>query len=184
MKARNEVNQRVVEAQQGLMLSAPSEERSKLLGHCWEIGFEETEGQLSLPRYSRLLAEHDSEFASALSNVLHFELRLPSDFSHEASARGLSDQDHFYYARLLDRDLPVRNTDSLDSSIFFSQITDAYILSGTRVRPTGKQRTLLISKKYCLCVVYNGALFFYNIPLWYVGKATTVRSFRRVLALL
>ncbi|THV46569.1 hypothetical protein BGAL_0376g00170 [Botrytis galanthina] len=106
MKARNEVNRRVVEAQKRLMLSTPSEERSKFLGHCWEIGSEEAEGQLSLPRYFRLLAEHDSEFASALSDVLQCELRLPSESSHEAGARGIRDQDNFYCARLLDRDLP------------------------------------------------------------------------------
>ncbi|KAF7917925.1 uncharacterized protein EAE98_009953 [Botrytis deweyae] len=106
MIVRNEINRRVVEAQQLLMLSKPSKERSRLLGHCWEIGFEETKGKLSLPRYFRILAEHDSEFASILSNVLQCELRLPEEISHEAGARFLNDINNFYCARLLDSDLP------------------------------------------------------------------------------
>ncbi|KAF7919806.1 hypothetical protein BELL_0052g00060 [Botrytis elliptica] len=106
MIVRNEINRRVVEAQQLLMLSKPSKERSRLLGHCWEVGFEETKGKLSLPRYFRILAEHDSEFASILSNVLQCELRLPEEISHEAGARFLNDINNFYCARLLDSDLP------------------------------------------------------------------------------
>ncbi|KAM0153488.1 hypothetical protein ACHAPG_007025 [Botrytis cinerea] len=106
MKVRNEINRRVVEAQQRLMLSAPTEERSKLLGHCWEVGFEETGVPLSLPRYFRLLAEHDSEFSNALSHLLQCELRLPCELIREAGAHDTNDTDHFYCARLLDRDLP------------------------------------------------------------------------------
>ncbi|KAF7903041.1 hypothetical protein EAF00_002943 [Botryotinia globosa] len=106
MKARHEVNRRVVEAQKHLMRCMPSDDRLSLLGHCWEIGVWQTEGQLSLPRYFRLLVEHDSEFARALSDVLQCELRLPCEVSHKAGARGISDQDNFYCARLLDRDLP------------------------------------------------------------------------------
>ncbi|KAF7958336.1 hypothetical protein EAE96_001887 [Botrytis aclada] len=101
MKARNEVNRRVVEAQQRLMLCTPSKERSDLLAYCWELGFKEPEGQLSLPRHYRLLAEHDSKFASALSDVLECELRLSYDFSHVAGAGDNIDANHFFCALIV-----------------------------------------------------------------------------------
>lgn len=162
MKVRNEINRRVVEAQQRLMLSAPTEERSKLLGHCWEVGFEETGVPLSLPRYFRLLAEHDSEFANALSHLLQCELRLPCELIREAGAHDTNDTDHFYCARLLDRDLPVSipllvkkalhkfSTNLYNSSKSFSHLTDTCLLSGIRAKPTGRKSTFSISNECCL----------------------------------
>ncbi|KAJ8065886.1 hypothetical protein OCU04_004987 [Sclerotinia nivalis] len=106
MKARNEVNRRVVQCQREIMVSAPNEERSKLLGQCWESGSEEAGGELSLPRYFRLLVNHDNKFAMILRDVLQCELHLPCELDQEAGGSDSGNMNQFYCARLSDEDLP------------------------------------------------------------------------------
>lgn len=107
MKVRSEICQRVIQCQRDLMTTAPTEETSRLLGHCWESGSRDTDGQLSLPRYYRLLANHHHTFATILEYALENELCLPSTAKHEAGGDNDEDRDRFYCGRLLDEDLPV-----------------------------------------------------------------------------
>lgn len=105
MKVRAEVLCRIFEFQAELLLIKPTEERAKLLGHSWGTVRGEEQAGAPLPRYYRLLAYHDNEFATLLQSLLGCELELPSE-SHD-KAGSYDDPFHFYYARLRDEDLPV-----------------------------------------------------------------------------
>lgn len=74
MKVRTEVLHRIFEFQAELLLIEPTEERAKLLGHCWGIVRGEEHAGASLPRYYRLLADHDNEFAALIQSLLGCEL--------------------------------------------------------------------------------------------------------------
>ncbi|KAI9648199.1 hypothetical protein NHQ30_002831 [Ciborinia camelliae] len=114
VKARNEINRRIVECQREILMVPPSEERTKLLGHCWQSGSQDTNGFFTLPRYFRLLANHDNTFAEILKNVLSCELHMPSESNYEAGGDDSDDNENlihansnqFFCARLMDEDLP------------------------------------------------------------------------------